>query len=194
MPDVVGRTIEEARELILNAHMTVGDVKEVWSEKAPVGEVIDCSHEFGDELPPNTSIDLSVSKGRQPIEIKSYVGKPRDDAVAALEKAGFKVSVTEDYSRDVPKGTVMGQAPSEGTGYKGDTLELVISLGPKMVEVPNVRNMSKADAIKELKKAGFEVEERDVNPIGIPLGRAYSTEPAAGELAAQGSTVVLNIV
>jgi len=195
MPTVVGLSEEEATNAILSAHMTVGTTSRVWSDKVPEGHVVSASQDAGTQLPPNTSIDLSVSKGREPIPIESQVGKTEEAATKALTDAGFQVTVAgEDFSVSIPKGSVISHNPAEGTGHRGDIIELTLSKGPRMIEVPGVYYMTRADATKVLTDKGFVVDVQNRNPIGIPLGLASGTEPRAGTMAPEGSTVVLIIV
>ena len=89
----------------------------------------------------DTRIDLVVSKGPAPIPIKNYVGKKFDTAAAALRKAGFTVVAERKHSDEVAKGLVLAQDPKSGQGQRGDTVTLTESLGPVMVQVPNVARM-----------------------------------------------------
>ena len=194
MPTVVGLTQDEATAAILTAHMVVGTVVQSYSETVAKGLVMSASQDPGTSLKPNTPIDLTVSKGREPIPVTSYVGQDGATAKQALEDAGFIVTVTEANSPTVPAGSVISQSPADGNLFKGDTVALEISKGPKMVEVPAVILKTRSEATSTLKTAGFQVEVRYLNPNVPPLGLAYSTDPGAGTMAAEGSTVVLVIV
>jgi len=112
-----------------------------------------------------------------------------------LTEAGFVVATSEDYSTVVPQGSVIAQDPDgcgSCTGSKGDVISLVISLGPQMVEIPDVRGKSRNDAMATLRNAGFTVSVD--SSAALPLGYATGTSPAAGEMAAMGSTITLHIV
>ena len=194
MPTIVGLSEADARTAIATAHMAVGTVTQDWSETVGEGLVISASQDAGASLKPNTPIDLVISKGREPIPIASYVGQSVDAANQALTQAGFTVTTSEDNSATVPVGSVIRQDPAgcdSCTGYRGDTIALVVSKGPLMVEIPSVRGKFRNDAITTLRTAGFDVK---VDSSALPLGYATGTSPAAGETAPQGSTVTLYIV
>jgi serine/threonine-protein kinase len=73
-------------------------------------------------------------------------------------------------------------------------VNVVVSLGPPLVEVPNVNTSNVTDAEKALKDAGFQVETR--YPQGIhPLNIVYAQDPPGGDgrTAPKGSTIVLNV-
>ena len=194
MPTVVGLPLDEARTAIAY-HLAIGTVTEDWSETVPTGQVISASQEPGVSLPPNTSVDLVVSKGRQPIDIVNQVGQTEEAATLALQGAGFQVDATgRANSPSVPKGSVVSQEPAEGQGHLGDIIKLVISDGPRMIEVPSVTAMQLVDAKTKLQNTGFVVDVQNGNMIGVPMNIAYATDPPAGQLAAEGSTVILYIV
>ncbi len=85
----------------------------------------------------------------------------------------------------------MSQSPNSGTGKKGDAITLVVSKGPVMVAVPTVRGKSKADATAVLQAAGFAVTTKSIVSGGLAFGLAYGTDPAAGTMVAEGSTISL---
>jgi serine/threonine-protein kinase len=194
MPTVVGLSAQEARDAILSHSLQVGVETQVYDEVVPEGFVVSASQETGTELKSNTAVDLVISLGRQPIPITSYVGKTLEEATAGLGEAGFQVTTSEENSPEVPEGAIISQSPNEGNGYRNDTIALVVSKGPIMVEVPEVFMLSRADATAKLSAQGFFVNVENVNPLGLSMGFANSTDPPAGTLAPQGSTITLNII
>ncbi|MDR1388094.1 MAG: Stk1 family PASTA domain-containing Ser/Thr kinase [Propionibacteriaceae bacterium] len=193
MPTLAELPRDEAVELILSSHLAVGQETEVWDEQVPVGHVVRASQEAGVDLRPDTVIDLEISKGRQPIEIPSFVGQTREAAEAGLGQAGFQITLSEEHSPDVPAGSIVQQSPDQGSGYRGDVIALVVSLGPVMIQVPDVRFMTLSDATAKLKGAGFEVKVEYLISSALSLGLASRTDPAIGEWAPQGSTVILKM-
>ena len=193
MPDVVGQKLSQARSAIESTHLTVGQVKEDWSESVETDTIISASESAGALLPPGSSIDLVVSKGRQPLTIKNYVGTDADQAGKELKKQGFTVDISEAHSDSVPAGQVISQDPADGTGHRGDTVKLIKSLGPEMVTVPEVRNKRTDEAQRDLEAAGFKVEVQNKSFFPAPLGFASETNPAAGSAAPKGSTVILYV-
>jgi serine/threonine-protein kinase len=103
------------------------------------------------------------------------------------------VSVERKYDDEVAEGFVISQRPDDGVGYAGDDVELVVSLGPHLVEVPNVNRFGIDDAEDALADQGFRSSRREFEPY-LGLGFVVGQSPAAGELAPFGSTVVLTVV
>lgn len=191
MPAVVGKSLEQARALLAEQNLVVGAVTESWSEAVAAGLVIGASQPEGTPLKRNTAIDLEVSKGPQPIPVVDHTGRDAAAAKKELEDAGFKVTMTEENSDTVPKGMVITQTPASGTAFKGDEIKLVASLGPVMVEVPNVRLKSRREAEEILKGLGFTVKVTQNAGFPLPLDIATGTRPEAGKLAPKGSEVEL---
>jgi len=198
MPTVEGLTEDAAGNAIKTSHLQVGTITQVWSETVPEGQVVSASQKAGASLKPGTAIDLSVSKGRQPIPIASYVGKAGKDATDGLTKAGFAVSTSQANSCDVATGNVISQKPAPDsktpdlTGFKNDPIALVISKGPVMAKVPSVFGKGLEDAKTALTDAGFpssSIQENNVNATGVTLHIAVSTAQTDGSTLAAGSTV-----
>ena len=60
----------------------------------------------------------------------------------------------------MPKGSVISQSPRDGTLFKGDTVTLVLSKGPVLVDVPNVVGQQVDQARQALEAIGFKVTVR----------------------------------
>ena len=193
LPKLTDITEDEAQDRIQNANMAFGKTTRKFSETVPEGIVIASDPKGGTTLRPGTIVDLVVSKGRRPIPVGSWAGKPLDDAQRVLEKRGLEVQVSQQYSNSVSEGLVISQDPKEGTLFKGDTVELLVSLGPELAEVPNVVAYGVDDATAALEEAGFEVSVQN-SPGYLGLGFVYSMDPEAGTELPIGSTVTIYLV
>lgn len=191
MPEVVGTSLDAARSTLEDNHLVVGDVEEFWSEDVAAGVVMSSSEEQGASLKRDTTIDLTVSRGPEPVPIEDFKGRPGSSAKKQLEKAGFVVEVTEENSATIEKGIVISQTPSSGTGKRGDTVKLVESLGPVMVDIPDVKYKSTEEAQKILEAVGLVVEVENVTGFPLPSQFAVGTKPEPGTSVREGSTVVL---
>ncbi len=193
VPAVAGLSPDEAANLLMEHKLTRGTVAEAYSETVEVGKVIRADPPTGSSEKPNTAVNLWVSKGRQPIRVPKLVGKPLQDAQNELARLGLKAKVDKrEFSNDVPKDSIITQAPARGTIYRDGTITLTVSKGPDLIPVPNVTGKPEAEAVAMLKAAGFNVEVR--RELGGIFGTAHSTDPAGGGQAGRGSTVVLKIV
>ena len=192
VPEVVGSTEADASARIEEANLAVGKVSTAFDEDVPEGQVVSSDPEAGSSQKPGAEVELVVSKGRKPIDVPDWTGKDAGDAATALSDLGLEVdATTQENSDSVPKGAVIRQDPSGGTLYRGDTVTLVVSKGPVMVEVPTVVGKTLREARRILEDAGFTVE------VEKALGGFFRTvrfQDPEGGTAPKGSTVKLTIV
>jgi beta-lactam-binding protein with PASTA domain/serine/threonine protein kinase len=194
VPQLRGQTEDQAQDALAAANLAFGDSVGRWSETVPEGQVIRTSPKAGTTLKPGATVDLVLSRGRKPLTIKDWTGKSFDDASAALEKRGLQVSVAgEEYSDTVPEGDVISQDPTTGTLFRGDTVSFVVSQGPELVEVPQVKAMGVEAATELLEGLGFEVRTEE-SDLYLGIGYVSSSDPGAGEQVAKGSTITLFLV
>ena len=192
VPPVVGMTLTEATASIAEVNLVVGEVEEVFDETVPKDEVISADPGPGASLKKGVEVNLTVSKGRKPIEVRDYTGKDAAAAQKSLTDLGLKVDASKEENSDtVAKGMVISQSPNDGTLFKGDTVTLVVSKGPVMVDVPNVVGQQVDQARAALEAAGFKVTVRKA--LGGFFGTVRLQEPGSGQ-APKGSTITLTIV
>jgi serine/threonine-protein kinase len=193
VPQLVGLPLEQAKQALADAGLTAGAVTEEFSEDVPAGSVVDQSVPAEQPQKRSVPVDLVVSKGPQPIDVPAVVGTPRAEAEQAVRAAGLAVGdVTEEPSESVPKGVVVRQAPEGGTLFRGDPVSLVVSSGPPLVAVPQVRGMQLEEAERVLHDAGFETKVEKL--FGGIFGTVHSTDPAEGAQVPKGSTVTIRVV
>ena len=193
VPALAGQPRGRAVRLLNQSHLRVGEVTQVYDERVAKGAVVTTAPQVGKPLKRNANVDLTVSKGPRPIPVENVLGQDTDEATSTLESAGFTVDASAHrHSTEYDKGTVMAQSPSDGTLHRGDTVQLTVSDGPKMIEVPDVNGKQTGEAEQILTDAGFNVSYRKV------LGGVFQTvrmqQPDAHSMAPEGSTVVLTVV
>ena len=90
VPDVVGKTKDQAGAAIKGAGLTLGDVTEDYSASVAQGKVISSDPKAGKVIEHTAKVSIVVSKGKEPATIPDVTGKSEDDAKKALEDAGLK--------------------------------------------------------------------------------------------------------
>ena len=193
MPAVVGLTSDAATSVLRDGHLKVGKVTTRWSETVARGVVLSAGQDTGASLRRDTAVPLVVSGGPQPIRLGDWTGKNADKAAAALKKAGLAVTVTSDTSDEVDAGDVISQDPPSGDLTRGDEVALVVSKGPVLVTVPNVRAMGIRKAEEAMKAAGLRTKtKKATNYLG--LGYVVTSSPGGGKQAPKGSKITLFLV
>ncbi|WP_042386024.1 Stk1 family PASTA domain-containing Ser/Thr kinase [Streptacidiphilus melanogenes] len=125
--------------------------------------------------------------------VPAVLGEPQQTAVATLSRAGFVVKVKQDFSPNVPKGSVIGTDPSPGAHVRKDTTVTVdVSKGAQRPTVPTVTGKSVDDAISALQQAGLGIgAQRQQGDPTVPAGAVIGTDPAAGTQVAANTPVAL---
>jgi serine/threonine-protein kinase len=194
VPDVRGKTVDEATALLADSNLAVGGTKQAFDEKVEKGLVVSSTPKTGTELKRGQSVDLVVSKGPAPVKIPNLVGKTKESATESLTKAGLEVKYADAYSKTVPEGSVVSSNPKAGaTVPKGGTVTLTISLGPPLVTVPDVYDLKAATAKRQLEALGLKVV-LEYPLVVTPRDRVVIQSISAGTQVRWGSTITLSIV
>ena len=140
--------------------------------------------------PPATTTTTPPAAGR--VKVGSVVGVPAATAVKRLQDQGIQVVVHSVFSSK-PRGVVAAQSPGAGSQLaEGATVTLNVSKGRPAKAVPDTVGQSESDAVALLKAAGFDPDVQHV-PSNEPSGTVVAQKPKAGENAATGTHVLLNI-
>jgi serine/threonine-protein kinase len=115
VPDVVGRTVAEASNLLGQAGFTVKQTTEP-SDTVPEGEVIRTDPAAGTTQPKGATITVVVSSGPAERTVPSVVGLTEANAINTLNNAGFSPEVVEQDTDDPTQdGRVISQDPAANT-------------------------------------------------------------------------------
>ncbi|MGB7979505.1 MAG: PASTA domain-containing protein [Candidatus Nanopelagicales bacterium] len=193
VPQLEKLTIEEAEVALGAANLALGERTRAFDEQIKKGRIISSSPGAGASVKPDTEVAVVVSKGPEPIPIPSLVGRSGDEAQSTLQALGLKVVRADEFSESVAKDLVISTDPKEGdTAFKGDTVTLVVSKGPPLVEVPDVVGRKESEARTALEGAGFVVKVN--KPLPFVVFGVNSQDPRGGTKAPKGSTVTITVV
>lgn len=163
VPDVAGKTLEQATTAL--AEVGFEDIKttEAYSESVKEGEVISSTPAAGEKLPRKNIITLAISKGHAPVSVPSVIGLGKEAAKEKLEAVGLELEAGEAvHSSTVEKDLIALQDPAQGTVPYGSTVTVNLSQGPEYVQIPSVIGMGVEEAVTTLESAGFTVKTHDV--------------------------------
>ena len=190
IPSVKGLDETSAYNKLVNAGFK--PVKELeYSDSVEIGYVISQSpagSSLGNE---GDLVTIVVSQGPKLVKVPNVVNLKQENATSALTEAGLKVGeVTTDYSDKIEKGNVISQSVSADTQVaKGSTVNLVVSLGKKQVEVTNVVGQTKDNAVKALKDIGLNATIKEAYSDTVAAGTVISQSVSSGSKVEIGSSV-----
>lgn len=159
MIEVAGKPLDDVKRALIEMGLTPEIEYEV-SDAYEEGIVIRASEEAGTMVEKNKNIILTVAQGSNGVVVPNVKGKSQSEAVSALEKEGFSVTVSENYSADVESGLVISQSPeAETTAPEGAAITIWVSLGEEdsKVKVPNLIGLTEMDAMVTLHESGLEL-------------------------------------
>lgn len=154
VPDLTGKTTEEAVQLLKDAKLVLNkEVKEDASDDVPKGKIITQTPPQGSQVSTGTKVTITVSTGPEDVRVPVVTGQQVEDARENLESAGFKV-VVQNVDSVERKGQVLS-ATSEGEKLaKGSEITLEVSLGNQF-EMPSLQGKKFGDVFRELQAAGW---------------------------------------
>jgi serine/threonine-protein kinase len=191
VPSLLGLTEAEALERAEENGFSLVCCEEKRDPSYPAGQIMEQTPLTG-LLLQGEAITAVVSKGPPLAKVPNLVGRELPDARERLDNRNLAAAVVgREFSLEQPKGMVVSQNPESGGARIewGTTVELVVSKGPRSLEVPSVRDMKEDDAVAAIRSAGFEPVVVRAHSDDVKKGRAIGTNPAAGEEADEASQV-----
>ena len=185
MPQVVGKTLDEAKTLLLQAGLTP-EIEYQESAADKEGIVLFSSETAGIMVELGTNVILTVGQGTNGIPVPDITGLSQAEAKSTLEQLGFTVNVVEQSDETVKSGMVISMNPEGNTtAPAGSTITVYISIGGTQsgkIKVPNVTGIDEMDAIVMLTEAGLvvgtvsEVNHDDLSLSGKVCYQSYSAD------------------
>ncbi len=187
---IVGKTVVEANQILQEAGLSVSANPE-WkaSQMIDYGKVIDCKPSMGSQVEKGTRITLVISSGPATVRMPSILGLSEEEAVSALETAGFNVSTyvhvreektTESSYDPETVGQIEAQVggkltvvtPGTSVDLRGHVYLTLVAPYP---EVPDVLGRTDAEKVlEELTELGFAPERVDDPESEAPVGQILS--------------------
>jgi serine/threonine-protein kinase len=201
LPDVTGRSLEQAEKRLREEGFKVGETRKVQNaaprervlEQDPIPGKVDEDCSLLSFFCSKPKVGLTVSGGPGRATVPSTAGLPQAAAKSKLEAAGFNVQVSRVNSGKVEKGLVTYSDPSGGsTATRGSTVTLTVSAGPKLAKVPVLVGSQRSVAVQQIRAAGLSPSVSEEESFS-PKGQVTHQDPSAGSRVAPGSTVTVTV-
>ena len=130
------------------------------------------------------------------IEVPDVTQLSAGEAASKLKTLGFEVVQRPELNDDEGKGQVLSQIPPATDPpvklKEGKTVTLIVSDGPKPTDIPDLTNMSKADAQAALEKAVLKLGEvTNKNSETVDAGYVIDWSPKGA--ARHGDAIALTV-
>ncbi|MBE0433213.1 PASTA domain-containing protein [candidate division WOR-3 bacterium] len=194
VPDLVGsnqeqaRLIAESRDLFL----VVGGEEE--NEEVVPGMVSRQTPMPGSVVRSKAPVTVFMSKGSSHVTMPDLRNQSLSEATVRLTELGLNIGeVTSEESGAIEKDRIISTNPAAGARLgRGEKIAVLLSLGPKNVEVPRVTGRALSAAKRLIEENGLAVGNiRYEVSTEINVGIVMRQTPAAGQQAAKGSVIDL---
>jgi eukaryotic-like serine/threonine-protein kinase len=193
VPDVVGRRSATAAQILQNQGFEP-KIENVRSDSVPEDRVATQRPQPGQQAEEDSTVTIIVSSGPGDATIPFVRGSPRAQAERRLKAAGFRVDVRREFNEDVPRNRVIETSPSARSRLeRGRTVTLVVSRGPRRVEVLDVVGKDRDEAERLLEARGLQVAFTEREDGENEPGTVLQMNPVGGTEVERDATVTLTI-
>ena len=194
MPNLMYKDQSRAVQLLKNIGIS-SQIEETTSEIVAKGLVSGQSIEKSQNVTPGDVVKLTISTGSKPFEMPDVVGNSEDEARTILGSHGLVISVSYDYDKNVPVGTVMTQSITCGESVtRGTGVTIVVCSTEGLVRLADVSGMKADEAQKVLEKAGLHVRREEAySTRESEKGTVVGQLPEPDSYQKPGTTVVLTV-
>jgi eukaryotic-like serine/threonine-protein kinase len=186
VPGISGMTLADARTRALDFDLLVSSRE--YNDTIPRGGVIAQTPESG-TAEEGSNISVVLSLGPPPVQVPEVEGFPTAKARSEIEGLGLVVGKTLHRYAPVPPGKIVKQLPANGKLDVGSEVHLVVSKGPRPVDLPAIAGAPAADATDALSEAGLRAKVLEVYSEDARQGIVVYTEPVAGTTVSRGEAI-----
>lgn len=189
-PDVIGLTAGQAEAKVEAAGLEFDGSDQAYSETVDAGRVISTDPGSQDRILPGDTVHAVISRGKERYAVPELRGKTEDEAQQLLADTHLAFGhSTQKYNPTVPEGQVVTSTPAAGEMLRRDTaVDLVISKGPKPIEIVDWTGKPFTDAEHWAKSRKLKVEKTEEFSDTVPAGSVISQNPTEGDLF-KGDTI-----
>ncbi|MBW8751489.1 MAG: Stk1 family PASTA domain-containing Ser/Thr kinase [Propionibacteriales bacterium] len=181
-PAVINMSSADAKAKVEKAGLSFKVGKSDYSETVAAGSVIKTDPDAGARISKDGTVTAVVSLGPERHAVPDVRGKSLDDAQAMLDQAslGFGQKV-DRYSEKVAPNLVITTDPAPGTQLRpGTAVNVVVSRGPRPIEIPDWTGRNGEKAASALGDLGFTVNRTDQFSDTVAAGKVISQSPSSG--------------
>ena len=198
MPNLVGLSYDEIKDSPEYDYIVMEvDGEPAYHEQYGRGVIYDQLPVAGKAIKVGAVVKVKVSSGTKLISLPAFAREEATVVYNRIQELGLEYTSLDVNDESVPKGYVVRTVPEAGASVPaGQVVTVYVSLGTdkKMVDVPNVRGLSIANAQAMLES--FNLKLGNVSPVEdseYPAGTVIAQNPSEGSQLMEGSTVDLNV-
>jgi hypothetical protein len=139
VPNLVGKTMDDARQMAVQQHFTLVEGGSDFSTKWPEDQIYQQDPLPGRTIKAEKEVTVYRSLGPRLLKVPRLVGETKDRAQSDLQETGLPAgTVTNDYSETVQSGVVLSQSPDpESMVARNTAVNFVVSKGRQPPDPPS---------------------------------------------------------
>ncbi len=196
VPNVVNQQEANARTMLTDLNFVIGDVETEYNPDVAEGAVIRTNPEAGEMQAVESTIDLVISQGEEPVELPDYRGEKYGDVRSELRSMGIKVE-REDVYDDSDLNTIVSQsiAPETEVIPSETTVVLQVSLGKQTFTMEDMAGYSREEVESFTDEFGLDltIESEYSADVAEGLVISQSLKPNSNFSAGDSVTVVISL-
>lgn len=193
VPNVTGKPQGQAVSTLRQHDLSVRLTSQNHDTVKP-GTVISSTPTAGQRVPKHSDVSLAISSGPRQLTIPDLRSMSPQQAERKLKDLGFSQVSKRDQHDRTDAGKIIGTQPIAGTKISHLTpVVVLISKGPKEVEVPDLADTDAADARRQLESLDLKVAEKKENHDSVEAGKVIDTSPGDGTKIHAGDTVTVRV-
>jgi serine/threonine-protein kinase len=194
VPSLAGLTITEATQALAAVGLNLQISETRIDPQTPINQVISQTPLANETATEGSVVLVVVSGGAGDVQVPDVSGQTSTAAQNLLQATPYQfvVSVLTETSTSVPQGQVIRTDPSSGSAaVSGDKITIYISAGPDQIQVPDVLNMTQAEAESTLSNAGlgFSVQTTLLQAGDPKIGRIVDQGTDPGTMVNPGTVI-----
>ncbi|MDD5659619.1 MAG: Stk1 family PASTA domain-containing Ser/Thr kinase [Actinomycetota bacterium] len=198
VPHVENMLLDNAKEAAAFYRLDIKKKSDSYDDSIPENYIISQNPEAGSEVSEGSSIEVTLSKGKQPsifTIVPNVIGLNIADATKIINDLGLKITQTQkEYSDFFEEEIVIYQDPSFGSEVKtGENIKLKISLGQNILMIPNIIGYDYSYVASQLASMGLNVIINKIPNVDYQPGKVLKISPEVGTRVKEGDIVNIYI-
>lgn len=192
VPNLVGRSPQEAAQLLKDAGLTMGaPTPKPIDDTTKVGKIVESNPAAGEKAPGGSPVAVFVGAEQTGTEIPDLAGKDVGEAKSTLRDLGFEVQADTSDEDTVVTAT---NPPANSRAPEGSTVQILTSGSGAAVRMPDVRGQDANDARDQLRSLGFtDVRFREAKGDRNDAGKVIDQSVQPRQTVASDTSIVLTV-
>lgn len=160
-----------------------------YDDSTEINEVLEVNYKKGDIIEQNTVIKIVISKGKLKMPKFKSLSEFREWA----DKYAIKYEEQREFSDSVETGEVISYSYKTGDVIKNDDTVIVRISDGKKCEVPNLKGLTKTEAISKLEKADLKYNFVYKASSSVSKDKVISQSISSGSEVSKGTTITVTL-